>query len=164
MEQLEKKRVARELLEAEESKLKSKTTASTKVTRSEIATLQEKEAEKHKAVAIKAAKKNVTADNILPEENINHLIADTLAAEGGIEARNVEDAISALSVDEKQERHPERRQKAAFASFEEKRLEALKAENPNMRLSQIKQLLRKEWLKSPDNPLNQNFVSYNKKS
>lgn len=152
----------KELLDAEESKLKGKTTA-TKVTRSEIATLQEKEAEKRKAAASKLTKKNVTVDDAPVEENINQLVANTLAAEGGIEARNVEDAISVLSVSDKQESHPERRLKAAYAQFEEERLPVLKAENPNMRLSQIKQLLRKEWLKSPDNPLNQNFVAYNKK-
>lgn len=152
----------KELLDAEESKLKGKTTA-TKVTRSEIATLQENEAEKRKTAASQVAKKNVTVDDIPLEENINQLVANTLAAEGGIEARNVEEAISVLSVSDKQESHPERRLKAAYAQFEEERLPVLKAENPNMRLSQIKQLLRKEWLKSPDNPLNQNFVAYNKK-
>ena len=159
---MEKKRAAKELLEVEESKLKGKTTPA-KVTRSEIVTLQEKESEKRKAAATKPEKKNVTVDDCLPEENINHLVADTLAAEDGMEARNVEDAISVLSVDDKQESHPERRLKAAFAAFEEERLPVLKAENPNMRLSQIKQMLRKEWLKSPDNPLNKNFVAYNKK-
>jgi hypothetical protein len=163
LEQLEKKRAAKELLDAEESKLKGKTTTSAKVTRSEIATLQEKEAEKRKAAAAKPAKTNVTVDDAPPEDNINRLVANTLAAEGGVEARNVEDAISVLSVDDKQESHPERRLKAAYAAFEEERLPVLKAENPNMRLSQIKQMLRKEWLRSPDNPLNQNFVAYNKK-
>lgn len=149
-------------MDEEESKLKGKTTAA-KVTRSEIAILQEKEAEKRKAAASELAKKNVTVDDAPLEENINQLVANTLAAEGGTEARNVEDAISVLSVNDKQESHPERRLKAAYAQFEEERLPVLKTENPNMRLSQIKQLLRKEWLKSPDNPLNQNFVAYNKK-
>lgn len=162
MEHLENKRAVKELLDEEESKLKGKTTAA-KVTRSEIASLQEKEAEKRKAAASKLARKNVTVDDTPLEENVNQLVANTLAAEGGIEARNVEDAISVLSVNDKQESHPERRLKAAYAQFEEERLPVLKAENPNMRLSQIKQLLRKEWLKSPDNPLNQNFVAYNKK-
>ena len=143
--------------------MKGKATTSAKVTRSEIVTLQEKEAEKRKAAAAKPVKKNVTVDDGLPKENVNRLVADTLVAEGGVEARNVEDAISVLSVDDKQESHPERRMKAAFAAFEEERLPILKTENPNMRLSQIKQMLRKEWLKSPENPLNKNFVAYNKK-
>lgn len=47
--------------------------------------------------------------------------------------------------------------KAAFLAFEEVNLPLLKQENPNMRLSQLKQQLKKEWMKSPENPLNQRF-------
>lgn len=61
------------------------------------------------------------------------------------------------------DRHPERRMKAAFAAFEEVNLPRLKMENPNMRLSQLKQLLKKEWTKSPENPLNQRVASFNSK-
>ena len=50
--------------------------------------------------------------------------------------------------------HPERRMAAAFRAFEEENLPKLKKENPKLRLSQLKQLLRKEWQKSPQNPLN----------
>ena len=39
------------------------------------------------------------------------------------------------------------------------RLPELKIENPHMRLSQLKQALRKEWLKSPDNPLNKQLAA-----
>lgn len=64
---------------------------------------------------------------------------------------------------EELDHHPERRMKAAFASYEEANMPRLKKENPNMRLSQLKQLLKKEWMKSPENPLNQRFASYNSK-
>lgn len=53
------------------------------------------------------------------------------------------------------DKHPEKRLKAAYNAFEEVNLPRLKAENPTLRLTQLKQLLRKEWLKSPQNPLNQ---------
>jgi hypothetical protein len=53
------------------------------------------------------------------------------------------------------DKHPERRLKALFHAFEEERLPELRKEHPNMRLSQVKQLLWKEWLKSPKNPINQ---------
>jgi len=43
--------------------------------------------------------------------------------------------------------------KAAYEEFENIRLPQLKSENPNMRLSQLKQMLRKEWQKHPNNPL-----------
>ncbi len=61
------------------------------------------------------------------------------------------------------DRHPERRAKAAFAAYEEVNLPRLKAENPNMRLSQLKQMLKKDWMKSPENPMNQRFAAYNTK-
>lgn len=53
--------------------------------------------------------------------------------------------------------------KAAYAEFEETQLPILKKQNPTLRLSQLKQLLRKDWLKHPDNPLNQAFKAYNSK-
>lgn len=61
------------------------------------------------------------------------------------------------------ERHPEKRMKAAFTAFEELNLPRLKAENPNLRLSQLKQILKKDWMKSPENPLNQLTAKYNSK-
>ncbi len=57
------------------------------------------------------------------------------------------------------DKHPEKRMKAAYLAFEEVNLPRLKAENPNMRLSQLKQMLKKDWAKSPDNPLNQRLAN-----
>ena len=56
------------------------------------------------------------------------------------------------------DKHPEKRMKAAYAAYEETHLPQLKVENPNMRLSQLKQMLRKNWMKSPANPINQAFM------
>lgn len=53
------------------------------------------------------------------------------------------------------DKHPEKRLKAAFKAYEVENLPRIKAENPSMRLSQWKQILFKEWTKSPQNPLNQ---------
>ncbi|NWQ84014.1 CC124 protein, partial [Columbina picui] len=91
------------------------------------------------------------------EENINRRALE----EGSVEARTIEDAIAVLSVTTDLDRHPERRMKAAFTAFEELNLPRLKQENPNMRLSQLKQLLKKEWMKSPENPMNQRHKAYN---
>lgn len=52
------------------------------------------------------------------------------------------------------DKHPEKRLKAAYAAFEERRLKEMKNENSTLRLSQLKQLIFKEWQKSPENPLN----------
>lgn len=59
------------------------------------------------------------------------------------------------------DRHPERRFKAAYAAFEENRLPSLKQEHPGLRMNQMKDLIRKEFEKSPLNPFNQATVSYN---
>lgn len=94
------------------------------------------------------------------EENVNRIIPE----EGTEEARTIEDAIAVLSTGpEDLDRHPERRMKAAFLAYEEVNMPRLKKENPNMRLSQLKQQLKKEWMKSPENPLNQRFTNYNTK-
>lgn len=53
------------------------------------------------------------------------------------------------------DKHPEKRMKAAYSSFEEVNLPRLKIENPSLRHTQLKQILFKEWQKSPENPMNQ---------
>lgn len=52
------------------------------------------------------------------------------------------------------DKHPEKRMKAAYKAYEAANLPRIKAENPSMRLSQWKQLIFREWAKSPENPLN----------
>lgn len=52
------------------------------------------------------------------------------------------------------DKHPEKRMKAAFKAFETENMTRIKLENPTMRLSQWKQILFREWTKSPQNPLN----------
>merc|ERR1712117_945059 len=84
-------------------------------------------------------------------ENVNRLQVD------GEEARTMDEAINILSAagTPASDKNPEKRMKAAYEEFEKNRLPILKVENPNLRLSQLKQLLRKEWMKSPQNPFNQ---------
>ena len=80
---------------------------------------------------------------------------------GEIQARTVDEAIVVLGGGGGKgagDRHPERRMKAAFAAFEEREMPRLKAENPTLRMSQLRQLLKKEWMKSPDNPLVQGLA------
>lgn len=74
----------------------------------------------------------------------------------GESASSVTEAIKVLSIvqDEKVDKHPEKRMKAAYTEFEERRLQELKAENKSLKLSQLKQMIFKEWQKHPDNPLN----------
>lgn len=81
-------------------------------------------------------------------------------------ASNLDDAISLLEATNSTadslslERHPERRVKAAFAIYEEKEMPILKLENPGLRLSQLREILKKNWKKAPENPFNQPTISY----
>lgn len=50
--------------------------------------------------------------------------------------------------------------KAAYTAYEERRIIELKEENPNLRLSQLKQMIFREWQKSPENPINKTQLKY----
>lgn len=154
LEQLERKKESQRLLEEEDARLKSKQAKPppAKVTRAQIEEALQKDDDEKAAV-----EKTKTHLEMPLEENINRRVL----VEGEVEARSVEEAIAALSVSAELDRHPERRMKAAFTAYEELNLPRLKQENPNMRLSQLKQLLKKEWMKSPENPMNQRHATYN---
>jgi len=78
---------------------------------------------------------------------------------GVVSARSLDEAIGSLSLAaggaEEDDRHPEKRLKAAFKEYEDSQWEELKADNPSLRHSQLKELLWRQWQKAPQNPLNQ---------
>ncbi|XP_007943539.1 coiled-coil domain-containing protein 124 [Orycteropus afer afer] len=160
LEQLERKKETQRLLEEEDSKLKGgkvpRAAAPGKVTRAQIEETLRRDLQHREAT--EPAEKARSHLEVPLEENVNRRVLE----EGSVEARTVEEAIAVLSVtEEAADRHPERRMRAAFTAFEEVQLPRLKLENPNMRLSQLKQLLKKEWMRSPDNPMNQRTVPFN---
>jgi hypothetical protein len=157
-EQLDKRQESKKLLEIEESSLKGKaTTSSCKVTQSDIAQSKLKLAKSSGATPLPRGV--VEAEPLTENPN---LIQEKRKVEGYYDADTIDDAITILSVHKGQpEHHVERRMKAAYMTFEDKHLPLIKAQNPNLRLSQIKQLIRKEWMKSSENPMNQHHVQYN---
>ncbi|KAM9848995.1 coiled-coil domain-containing protein 124 [Aulostomus maculatus] len=160
VEALERKKENQRLLDEETARIKGKAQREAgsggKVTRAQIEEVLQNEQQQPQQ--LKPKEKSHLETPL--EENVNRIIPE----EGTVEARTIEDAIAVLSVGpEDLDRHPERRMKAAFASYEEVNMPRLKMENPNMRLSQLKQQLKKEWMKSPENPLNQRFATYNTK-
>ncbi|KAF8188339.1 hypothetical protein BJ912DRAFT_399139 [Pholiota molesta] len=58
------------------------------------------------------------------------------------------------------ERHPERRFKAAYEAYQEREMPIIRQEHPGLRLQQYKDLLYKQFQKSPENPFNQTTVAY----
>lgn len=140
------------LLEEEESKIKGKSGGSGAVAKVTRAQIQEAEEQRSSEGACALPKDVVSGPEL--EANPNHMLREQ-QEKGEVAARTVDEAIDLLhvSAQEKVDQHPERRLKAAYAVFEEREFPRLKAENPNLRQSQVKQLLRKEWMKSPENPM-----------
>ncbi|XP_049830460.1 coiled-coil domain-containing protein 124 [Schistocerca gregaria] len=147
---LEKKAESKALLEQELKTIQTTNKQpAAKITQAQI----QAETERRRLAALKI-KEPETHLQVPLEENINRVVVE------GDEARNIDEAIAVLSdktsvVD----KHPEKRLKAAYTEFEEANLPRIKMENPTLRLSQLKQILRKEWMKSPQNPLNQRLMS-----
>ena len=88
-------------------------------------------------------------------------------------ATNIDDALDALTITGKGpktvntadiDRHPERRFKAAYAAYEERRIAEMKAEKSGLRLQQMKDVAYKEFQKSPENPFNQLTADHNGKT
>ncbi|KAK5084711.1 hypothetical protein LTS08_006786 [Lithohypha guttulata] len=77
-----------------------------------------------------------------------------------LNASGIDNALDALALagdsnDTKLERHPERRFKAAYAKFEERRLPEIEKEYQGLRKNQRVEICRKEFERSPENPFNQ---------
>ncbi|KAH6635324.1 hypothetical protein B0J18DRAFT_44298 [Chaetomium sp. MPI-SDFR-AT-0129] len=89
---------------------------------------------------------------------------------GGLSALNasgIDNALDALSLTSKSDatkidRHPERRFKAAYAAFEERRLAEMESDGSGagLRLNQKKEKIKKEFERSPENPFNQVNARY----
>ena len=144
------------MLEEEESQLKGKSSSGSGAGAAKVTHAQIQEAEElRRGEGACALPQGVTSGPDL-EANPNHLFREQ-QEKGELSARTVDEAIDMLTVStqEKVDKNPERRLKAAYTTFEERELPRLKAENPNLRQSQVKQLLRKQWMRSPENPMNQ---------
>ncbi|KAH8820104.1 putative coiled-coil domain-containing protein like protein [Xylogone sp. PMI_703] len=80
-----------------------------------------------------------------------------------LNASGIDNALDALSLTSgdpnasKIDRHPERRFKAAYAAFEERRLKEMESDGSGdgLRLNQKKERIKKEFEKSEENPFNQ---------
>jgi len=158
LDALAKKKEREEMAAAEDAAVtsqinkKSVGPAAVKVTRAQI----QAENERREAAARPGGTKPAVETHLDKplEENLNRTDPEIVSAS------NVEDAIAALSVKEEAvDKHPEKRMKAAYEAFEKERLPQLKVEKSNMRLSQLKQIMKKEWMKHPDNPLNQRLAA-----
>ncbi|KAI3390029.1 hypothetical protein SNEBB_001151 [Seison nebaliae] len=155
-EKLERKQTNVKLLEEEEESIKTTKKAteksdlrpSQKVTRNEIEVRKKEEADR---LEWENQKKETEIYEPITE-NLNHM------EESHSSARNVNDAIDILSRENSTtviESKPEKRAKAAFIAFRDRELKMLREEEPKLRLQQLRQMIRKKWEKSEENPFNQ---------
>lgn len=148
---------------AEDAQFKKEEAARKKAERDLL--LQAEEASiksKPRGAAKQAAKRTGKIDDFLDfNKDVPELSASGLdAALEALALTGREGGVSSKDID----RHPERRVKAAYSAYEEKRLPEIRKEQPGLRLQQLKQLLFKEFQKSPENPMNQDTnIKFNAK-
>ena len=147
----ELKRRQAEQEEKELAKVKPKTKkkgGGGKVTRFQIQQNRFKYLQKLKNMNKTEDKKVVLANNLPLERNTNRDQVDT-------GPMNVDEALEMLEGEKEKDRHPEKRRKAAWRAFQERRYQEMKAEHPTLKRSQINERIFKEWQSSPENPMNQ---------
>lgn len=158
-QEAERKKQARDALAREEQDLNkqyAKNLPIPKVTQAEIARRKQIE----EAAAKKREEKDKKQEDEI-QENMNRVIQLERIQHGEnyLEARSLNEAVDTMSLSSSSslssDKHPEKRLKASYAAFEEKNLPATRAENPSLKLSQVKELIWKQWQKSPENPINQ---------
>lgn len=106
-----------------------------------------------KGVDKKAAQKSASLELFQKESEAELPEFSASGLDGALELMSLATTADNLKASERLDRHPERRVKSAYAAFEERELPILKAENPGLRLTQLKQQLQKTWKKSPENPM-----------
>ncbi len=119
-------------------------------TRAQIAEAEEQKRKQRQSEAETALPQGVVEAPVL-EKNPNRFL-QAQREKGDLDARTVDEAIDILGGP--CSATPDKNAKALYAAFEERELPQLRVDNPNMRLSQLKQLLSKKWMRSPENPFN----------
>ncbi|EUD64312.1 hypothetical protein C922_05304 [Plasmodium inui San Antonio 1] len=154
-QKLDRKKELRELYGEEEKSLKSNKeskTTSSKVTQAQI--LQRLIEEKKKEMEEdKKKKNNLNVHEMELEDNINHIQRDEINDyDEYINATGIDNVISAL---DNVSFEKTKKVKVAYKKFEEENLPLIKEQYKGLKLSQFKQILWKQFKKSPDNPMNQ---------
>ncbi|KJP89510.1 hypothetical protein AK88_00721 [Plasmodium fragile] len=153
-QKLDRKKELRELYGEEEKALKSNKeskTTNSKVTQAQI--LQRLIEEKKKEIQEdKKKKNNLNVHEMELEDNINHIMRDEINDyDEYINASGIDNVISAL---DNVSFEKTKKVKVAYKKFEEENLPLIKEQYKGLKLSQFKQILWKQFKKSPENPMN----------
>eukprot|EP00798_Chlamydomonas_sp_ICE-L_P006874 gene6874-30848_t len=137
------------------NKKKGDKTAAQKATKYQLDLSKAQEAE---AKAKEMEKKKLAASREVGEDDYASMVETSNSNRDEdvlVDARNVGEALSGLGItgEDKEDKHPEKRRKAAWLAYEEDNLPLLKEEKPGLKMMQYKDMLWKMWQKAPENPL-----------
>jgi len=139
---------------SEYGKKKEKEGRGKKMTQSEIQLMQEKQQKEQKKRLEEAANARHTSEadyaKMVDIENTNHITDE-------IEASGIDAAVSAMKDMQSptgiMDKHPEKRVRGAYKTYERENLSTVMSQYPGLTLSQYKEKLWKNFLKSDSNPL-----------
>ena len=147
---------------AEEAADKKVQQAAAKAERDKLLAEEEKnQPSKPKSAGAKKAEKKTNATIVSKGTlDLGQLDEPQNKKESTINATGIDNALDALDLTTDKnaqgvERHPERRFKAAYKAYEERRMPEVEQEHPGLRKNQRQELIRKEFTKSEENPFNQ---------
>ncbi len=121
---------------------------------------------KKSKTAVKKTNRVGGLDSALTDLDLNANNNNKLPSLGATGIENALDALDVVLADSsvtKADRHAERRVKAAYTAFKERRLEEMNEDGSGkgLRLSQKLAQIKTEFKKSPENPLNNLHVKHN---
>lgn len=157
-EAAKKKAELAELKRAEEAAMASvgkKKVTAPKITKREIDTHNERQRLQYDQMD---AEKRESLKKTIGVEKYERLLDERVdnRMETAMDARSLDDAVRQMGGIELEEvdRHPEKRAKALFAAYFERRLPEMKEEKPGLKLMAYKSKIFDEWQRSPENPRN----------
>lgn len=158
-----KKAELRRLQEQEEAEManlgkkKPNPKAGNKVTAHELHLMKETQKKEFEKALLE--KSNLDRRQLTEEEYAALVEIENRNKEGDValDARSVDAALQQLNLSGggDDDRHPEKRAKAAWNAYYEEMLPVMKQEKPGLRLMQYKSMIFDKWQKDPRNPRNQ---------
>lgn len=138
--------------EAEELASVGKKKQAVKVTKRELDQVKEKQRAMYEEIASDKEKERMKTVGVDEYASLLDVKVDN-KTESVVDARSLDAAVSQIQIGD--DRHPEKRAKALFNQYFERRLPEMKEEKPGLKLMQYKARIFDEWQKHPENPRNQ---------
>ena len=138
------------------AKVGKKKVVAPKLTKREIDSYKEKQQQQYEQMD---AEKKESMKKTIGVEKYERMLDEKVdnRTEALVDARSLDDAVrqmGGMELNGEADRHPEKRAKALFAAYFERRLPEMKEEKPGLKLMAYKSKIFDEWQRSPENPRN----------